>query len=293
MARDTVLPDPTEVADRVWVARHPWFDANVTVVAGERGVVVVDTHAAEAVGEQLRDAVRRLAPALPLLAVVATHDHLDHVLGTAPLLDAWPDADVVAHEVTADLMATSVPAQVAAYDAPPALQAAVTGSRLALPTRTLSGAWALDLGDRLLEVVHPGRGHTGGDVCVRVPDVDVLVAGDVVEAADDPEAAVPAYGGDSWPLEWPGSLELVIGLLTPASTVVPGHGPVVDRAFVHAQQAAVAEVAGQVHDVAAAGVPADRALAEGRWPYPAHALAEAVRLGYAHLPPGARRLPMA
>ena len=43
----------TEVADRVWVARHPWFDVSTTVVGGERGLVVVDTHVSTRVGREL------------------------------------------------------------------------------------------------------------------------------------------------------------------------------------------------------------------------------------------------
>src|SRR5690349_15121339 len=38
------MPDFVEVADRVWVARYEWADANVTAIGSERGVVVVDTH---------------------------------------------------------------------------------------------------------------------------------------------------------------------------------------------------------------------------------------------------------
>ena len=40
----------TEVGDRVWVARYEWFDVNVTLVEGSRGLVVVDTHASAAAG---------------------------------------------------------------------------------------------------------------------------------------------------------------------------------------------------------------------------------------------------
>src|SRR3954451_10241323 len=37
-----------EVADRVWVARYDQFDVNVPLVAGDRGLLVVDTHASAA-----------------------------------------------------------------------------------------------------------------------------------------------------------------------------------------------------------------------------------------------------
>ena len=56
--------------------------------------------------------------------------------------------------------------------------------RSSCPERTFSSAIALDLGDRYVELVHPGRGHTAGDLVVRVPDADVVLAGDLVEQAE-------------------------------------------------------------------------------------------------------------
>lgn len=284
-----------EVADRVWVARHAWYDVNVTVIGGAAGLVVVDTLASEAAAAPLRDRIRRLAgPSTPVVAVVNTHEHHDHVLGTAVLTDAWPDAVVHAHEDAAARIPTVVPASVAARVAAGEARAdEMAASRVVVPTRTLSSVGALDLGDRYVELVHPGRGHTGGDLCVRVPDADVLVAGDLVEAADDPALAVPAYGDDCWPLDWPAALDLVVGVTTSASVVVPGHGPVVDRDFVETQREGVAAVASTIADLAGRGVRPDEALAAATWPYPAEQLVEAVRRGFAQLPPGARRLPMA
>ena len=40
----------SEVADRVWVATYDWFDVNVTVVGGSRGLAVVDTHGSAVAG---------------------------------------------------------------------------------------------------------------------------------------------------------------------------------------------------------------------------------------------------
>lgn len=56
----------------------------------------------------------------------------------------------------------------------------------------------VDLGDRQIDLVHPGRGHTGGDVVVRISGADAVLAGDLVE-----ESAPPAIGADAYPLEWP------------------------------------------------------------------------------------------
>ena len=66
-----------EVADRIWVARYPWFDVNVTLVAGDRGLLVVDTHASGAAAAEVIEDVRLLG-AGEVVAVVNTHEHFDH-----------------------------------------------------------------------------------------------------------------------------------------------------------------------------------------------------------------------
>jgi glyoxylase-like metal-dependent hydrolase (beta-lactamase superfamily II) len=254
----------TEVADRVWVSRYPQHDVNVTVVGGDRGLVVVDTsYSADAAREVVAD-VRRLG-AGDVVALINTHDHFDHVLGNATFLSEYDALPIHATEAAA---AATDPA------APPA-------------DRTFSSAAVIDLGDRHLELVHPGRGHTAGDLVVRVPDVDVLVAGDLVE-----ESAAPAFGADSYPLEWAQSLDLVLGLLTPTSVVVPGHGAVVDRRFVEEQCDGIRAVGETIRDLAARGVPESEALAGAEWPYPRESLEDAVRIGYAQLPRSQRRLPL-
>ena len=132
--------------------------------------------------------------------------------------------------------------------------------------------------------MHPGRGHTGGDLVVRVPDADVLLAGDLVEESTA-RNGVPGFGDDCYPMEWPLSLDIVLGLThlgRPSSC--PGHGAPVDRDFVEEQRNAIGIVAETIRDLAARGVPADQALEAGEWPYPREELAAAVRRGYEHLP---------
>ena len=145
----------------------------------------------------------------------------------------------------------------------------------------------VDLGDRAVELVHPGRGHTRGDVVLRVPDVDVLLGGDLVE-----ESAPPSMNSDCWPMDWPLSLDTVLSLMTPSTVVVPGHGAPVDRDFVEQQRNELGIVAETIRDLAGRGVPVDQALAEAEWPYPAEGLEAAVRRGYEQLPRSQKRLPL-
>lgn len=282
---ETPTEDFREVADRVWVARHTWLDVNVTAVVGDRGVLLVDTLGSERDARAMLERLRRVTTA-PLAAVLNTHAHWDHVLGNAVALED-SDAPLLAHERAAETMPDTVATGLATFaDDDPNLPA-VRESRLVVPTETFSSVRAVDLGDRYVELVHCGRGHTDGDVVVRVPDADVLLAGDLVE-----EGAPPAYGRDCWPLEWPNTLELVGQMTTPATVVVPGHGAVVDQAFLHEQRADTGVVAETIHHLAGQGASIDDVLAHDDWPFPREALEHAVRRGLDHLPRSARRLPV-
>jgi hypothetical protein len=93
-------------------------------------------------------------------------------------------------------------------------------------------------------------------------------------------------------MEWPGTLDLLISLLTPDSVVVPGHGLPVGKEFVKEQRSAIGVVAETIRDLASRGVPVRDALDQGQWPYPAELLADAVRRGYEHLPRTSKTLPL-
>ena len=218
-----------EVADRVWVARHAWFDVNVSVVAGSRGLLVIDTHASDKAARTVLDALRREVTG-DVVAVVNTHEHFDHAYGNGVFRAAYPDAPLIAHEeAAAKLAAVAADPPAPEPDDDPRV-ADVYATDVVPPDTTFASVRVVDLGDRAVELVHPGRGHTGGDVVVRVDDADVLFAGDLVE-----EGASPSFG-DSFPLEWPATIERLLPLATGA--VVPGHGAIGDRAFVADQLAA-------------------------------------------------------
>jgi len=85
------------------------------------------------------------------------------------------------------------------------------------PTQTFEEALDVDLGDRVVQLRHLGRGNTGGDIVAWLPKERILASGDLV---DHP---IP-YGFGGYPSEWIRTL----GRLQQfdARVIVPGHGEV-------------------------------------------------------------------
>ena len=257
---DTSEPSIVEVAPRVWVAHHAWMHVNITLVGGSDGLVMVDTHGSARAAREVADAVRRLG-AGPVTALVNTHDHWDHWFGNDVLVGG-PRRPCRSTRRTSPLeqMARAGdrpdPEQVRRPTRAPRRSSTPPCARppTASPPRV-----ALDLGDRVVELIHPGRGHTAGDLVVRVPDADVMVAGDLVEESDK-----PFIGDDSFPLEWPLTLDLVLGLTTDDTVVVPGHGRLVDKDYVQEQRTELGIIAETIRDLAGRGVPVGQALERGR-----------------------------
>jgi glyoxylase-like metal-dependent hydrolase (beta-lactamase superfamily II) len=282
-------PALVEVADRCWLSRHPFLDVNVGVVAGQRGLLLVDTLFSGRAAGALLDELPGLG-AGEVVAAVNTHAHFDHCLGNAELAGRHPAATLVAHEEAARSVRDDpeqLRADGLAHAGTQDRRDEIAASGVLAATQSFSSARAIDLGDRLVEVIHPGRGHTSGDAVVLVPDADVLYAGDLVE-----ESGPPGYGADCFPLAWPATLDLVTGLVRKDTVVVPGHGAPVDQRFVVEQRGDVGQVAETIRDLAGRGVPESVALGAGDWPFPVEALTHAVARGYAHLPRSARSLPL-
>jgi glyoxylase-like metal-dependent hydrolase (beta-lactamase superfamily II) len=257
------MPEFVEVADRVWVARYEWADVNVTAIGGARGLVVVDTHGSTAAGCLVREDLDRLGVG-PVAHVVNSHWHWDHTFGNAAFREAVRDVPIHAHEEAALWLADQGERMKQRFTDSPddPHRAEVAATQIVIPDQTFTDTKVVDLGDRLLELAFLGRGHTSGDIVARVPDANVVVAADLVE-----ESANPWIGMDSWPLEWPATLDGLLGLMTDQTLVIPGHGVVVDRTFVRTQRDEIAQIVETVRTLAGSGIPADRAAVEGEWPW--------------------------
>lgn len=274
----------TELAPGVYQRRYQPLDVSVCVVRGGAGLLVADTRSSHREADEIGADLRELGT-LPVRWVVNTHAHYDHTFGNArfgPASDLG--APIYGHE--------RLPAHLDDYERPMLADWIARGVEpvdewrevvITPPTVLVGAALTLDLGDRAAELLHLGRGHTDNDLLVRIPDAGVWLVGDLVE-----ESGPPSYGPDSFPLEWPATIARLRAALDDGDVLVPGHGAVVDAGFVSAQQAQLAEAAALIRELHAAGVPLERAVAEGgdRWPFPTDGMAGAVEDGYRQLAAG-------
>lgn len=265
------MADWLEVGTRVFVKRYAFYDQNIGVVLGDEGVLVIDTRTTHRQADETIADIRRLTP-LPVSVVVNTHGHSDHVFGNR----RFRPATIWGHVRCAEMIRDSGERQRANLAASiPELADDVAEVVLDPPERTFEDEVTVEIdpGGRAAELRYLGRGHTDNDIVVLVPDADVLFAGDLLENDATP------YFGDAFPLDWPATVERLVGLASGA--VVPGHGTVGDKAFAVRQMTEFRSVAALATLVEDGQLTLDAAVL--RTPYPADTATEPLQRAIAQL----------
>ncbi|WP_327314996.1 MBL fold metallo-hydrolase [Streptomyces sp. NBC_01235] len=225
------------VAAGVGRVRLPGWDCTAGLVVGAGAVLVIDAGSSLAEGARLRAWAEELTGGR-VTHLALTHPHFDHVFGAAAFAGA---------EVFGAVGVDTVPGEELRGDAVrnglDETAAAEAADALVRPRHLVSGEWTLDLGGgRQVLLANVGPGHTAHDLAVLVPgdpkdpgSPEVVFCGDLVEESGEPQA-----GPDAVPSRWPAALDRLLGLGGEDALYVPGHGAVVDAAFVRGQRDALA-----------------------------------------------------
>jgi glyoxylase-like metal-dependent hydrolase (beta-lactamase superfamily II) len=234
-----------ELDDGVFVRSYAEQVLNVGLVVGGTRCLVIDTRSSHVQGAELAAAVRELTP-LPWV-VVNTHAHWDHCFGNRRFLpgELWGHRRCMEVLVMYGDLQRRIMVRHARAEGDQSFVDELDEVVVTPPDHILDEFVALDLGGRVVELRHLGRGHTDSDVVVLPGGTEVCFAGDLVE-----EGAPPEYS-DSFPLDWPATLKRLLDLAP--DTVVPGHGEVVDLAFVREQTETAARVADLAREAHAEG----------------------------------------
>ena len=253
------------------------------VIVNDDDVLLVESHISPAAAQAVVDEIEALTDK-PVRYVVNTHYHFDHAHGN----QIYPsDVHVIGHEVTREMLENGgsmgrsyelfvggLPDQVAALGEQVAaseddaergeLEARLAYMRNYLagqqdlvpmgPNTTLSERMTLFRGSREIRLLFFGRGHTGGDVVVHLPNERVIVTGDLL---------VPGlpYMGDGYLDEWDDTLEHLKSL--DFDWVLPGHGnPFQDKERITYLQEYMRDLQARAAELHAQGMSYEEAAAQ-------------------------------
>ncbi len=211
--------DVTQLTPDVWAISG--LGGNVGVLRTDQGAVVVDTMTFRTQGARILEKSDELAG--PIQAIVNTHYHLDHTHGNP----AFPvGTRVIATDRTLGYL-KRLDADYWQGDA-----AAL------LPNETFHNERDLHIANKTVRLIHPGRGHTDGDLVVLFVEDRVLHTGDLFFNGRYPNIDLEAGGSVR---EWAATIDRLLEL--DFDQVIPGHGPVTDREGLRAFQSFMRELA--------------------------------------------------
>jgi glyoxylase-like metal-dependent hydrolase (beta-lactamase superfamily II) len=257
--------------------------SNNVVIVNDRDIVLVDDGTTPAAARAFLEDIKLISNK-PVSAVVNTHFHYDHTDGNSVFP---PDVQIIAHEYvrTAILtfnvldrepfktsQSTRLPVQIAALReqlaaakdtarktelsnqlaSAQALSEQLKEIRPTPPNVTYASKMVLYKGGHEIQLLHPGRGHTGGDTFVYLPRERIVCTGDMDEGTRI------AYMGDAFFDEWITSLDALKKL--DFTLVLPGHGrPFRDKGQITAFQSYLKDLTAQVANLRKQGVTPDEA----------------------------------
>ena len=246
-----------ELGDGCWAyvqGDGSWGWSNAGLVVGDGASLLVDTLFDLDLTAAMLTTLAPLTRTAPIGTAVNTHANGDHCYGNQ-LLDG---VEIVASSATAHEMTEVPPAMLAALNSAEGEVGELfrhffgafrfDGIELRLPTRTFDGRLEVEVGGRVVELIEVGPAHTSGDTIVVVPDARTVYTGDILFIGGTPIV----WAG---PLSnWVAACDLMLGM--DIETVVPGHGPVTDKAGVAAVRDYLAFVDGAASARHAAGIDA-------------------------------------
>lgn len=219
---------------------------NIGVSYGPDATVLIDDQFAP-LSKKIEAAVATLGAA-PVKYVVNTHWHYDHTGGNENF--GKTGATIFAHDNVRVRMAGG--GTIAGTVSPPA-------PKEALPVVTYSQGMRFNINGDTIALAYLGGGHTDGDSVVLWKEKNVVHMGDLFMTISSFPFVDRASGGDVYNLMR--TLDLVLSTIDGETKVIPGHGPMSDKAGLTAWRAMIGQAVARVEALHKEGKTLEQAVA--------------------------------
>lgn len=211
-----------KITDHISVLKNG--GGNVGVCIGEDGVLLVDTMM-NPFSKELKGTLDKISADKPIRFAINTHWHYDHIEGNEAMAKAG--ATIIAHENVRMRNSTEQYVSFFAVKMPPA-------PAIALPTITFTHDITLHINGEDVYVLHLQPGHTDGDAIVFFRKANVVHVGDLCFAGMYPFIDTSSGGSITGMIA---VLNRVLPMLDDATKIIPGHGPLTNKAELSAYTA--------------------------------------------------------
>ena len=237
----------TRITDSVYMMEGS--GGNLGVSVGEDAVFVIDDQYAP-LTERITAAIAKLSPR-PVKFVLNTHWHFDHTGGNENFGKAG--AIIVAHDNVRKRMSTEQFIEFLRMNTKPSPKAA-------LPLVTFHGSMTFHLNGDEIRAIHIPRAHTDGDSIVHFLKSDVIHMGDIYFNGFYPFIDTSSGGTIQGVIA---ACDQVLGIATDKTAIIPGHGPLSNRAELKAYRDMLATVLSRIQQMLTQGRKLEEITAAG------------------------------
>lgn len=236
----------SQVRGNIYLLTSP-SGGNVVAAIGEEGVFMVDSQLAER-SAALEEAVRGIS-SQPIRYILNTHYHSDHTGGNT--FFGNKGAVIISHENVRKRLGTRQFITYFQREMQPLPKAG-------LPSVTFTNDMTFYFNGDEIKLFNLSAAHTDGDTGVFFTDENVLVTGDTVFNGIYPFIDVEHGGSIRGMIK---AAEVFLSIANDGTTIVPGHGPTMNKAELQVYRNMLATIADRVESAVKAGQSLEQVLA--------------------------------
>src|ERR687890_248249 len=186
---------------------------NSWIIESKNGVVVIDTQRQLSEGKNVLEEAKKINK--PILGVIITHPHPDHINGAEALLNGTANVPIYSTQSTVDIMKNDKGGLIA-------LSKQILGNdysnQTILPNNIVKSGKNITIDEITYNFEDIGPGEAGDMTLIYLPSQKILFTGDVVNNRMHPFLA---EGHSS---EWIKQIEYIMQNYSDAEILFPGHG---------------------------------------------------------------------